>query len=48
MAPGEMIVDPRFGLVSGVVTYWSQLGGRWAPSPTYGDEIEAMMVEVSA
>lgn len=47
-SPKEMIVDPRYALVSGPVKYWSQLGGRWAPSPTYGEEIEAMMREVTA
>jgi N-acetylmuramoyl-L-alanine amidase len=38
--PG-LIVDPRYTLIgSSFVTTWAELGGRWAPSPTYGQEIE--------
>jgi len=36
-----LIVDPRYWLVSGLpVTTWAELGGRWAPSATYGIELE--------
>jgi N-acetylmuramoyl-L-alanine amidase len=35
-----LIVDPRYTVVSPpYVTDWEQLGGRWAPSSTYGTEI---------
>lgn len=39
-----LIVDPRYTLVSGSnpVTDYVQLGGRWAPSLTYGNELEAI------
>ena len=42
---GELIVDPRYGLVIGQhsLTDWSDLGGKWAPSATYGIEIEKTM-----
>jgi N-acetylmuramoyl-L-alanine amidase len=47
--PAGIIVDPRFTLVSApFVTQWSQLGGRWAPSPTYGSEIQTMIGTLSA
>jgi len=37
----DLIVDPRYWLVSGpAVTTWADLGGRWAPSPTYGTELQ--------
>lgn len=40
----ELIVDPRYSLVKGQwCENWSDLGTRWAPSPTYGQEIEAIM-----
>ena len=39
------LVDPRFSLVSAAVTTWAELGGRWAPSPTYGVEVESMIAE---
>jgi hypothetical protein len=41
----DMIVDPRYGLVIGkhTLTHWAELGGKWAPSPTYGTEIENLM-----
>ena len=42
------LVDPRFSLVSAAVTTWAELGGRWAPSPSYGVEVEAMIGEVRA
>lgn len=39
-----LIVDPRYTLVSApFVTTWGELGGRWAPSSSYGTEIEAIM-----
>lgn len=40
--PGTLIVDPRHGFGNRGITTWSELGGRWAPSPTYGDEIWAL------
>jgi hypothetical protein len=42
---GELIVDPRYVWVIGrfSLTRWSDLGGKWAPSPTYGAEIENIM-----
>lgn len=44
-----LIVDPRYTLVNApFVTQWSELGGRWAPSPTYGTEIQAMIGMLSA
>lgn len=41
----DLIVDPRYWLVAGRhrVEQWSELGGKWAPSPTYGTELEAIM-----
>ncbi len=43
-----LIVDPRYWLVIGKhrLEDWSELGGKWAPSPTYGQEIEATMRRV--
>jgi len=39
-----IIVDPRYLVVSThSARTWADLGGRWAPSPTYGTEIEAIM-----
>lgn len=44
VAAGPLIVDPRFELIRGfALTQWSELGGRWAPSSTYGSEIEAII-----
>ncbi|MGH8950151.1 MAG: glucosaminidase domain-containing protein [Acidimicrobiia bacterium] len=41
--PG-LVVDPRYTLVGPpFVMTWAGLGGRWAPSPTYGLEIEDIM-----
>jgi N-acetylmuramoyl-L-alanine amidase len=47
---GELIVDPRYVWVIGKHTLieWSQLGGKWAPSPTYGTEIEQLMQKLIA
>jgi N-acetylmuramoyl-L-alanine amidase len=42
-----LIVDPRYRLVNPVPRLrcenWADLGGKWAPSATYGLEIEATM-----
>lgn len=40
-----LIVDPRYWLVIGKhrCENWYELGTRWAPSPSYGAEIEATM-----
>ncbi len=45
---GELIVDPRYVLVIGrhALTHWAELGGRWAPSPSYGTEIEKLMQQL--
>lgn len=42
---GEILVDPRWDWVAGkyALENWAQLGTRWAPSPTYGIEIEQML-----
>ena len=38
--PEGLLVDPRFWLVTKPpITTWVELGGRWAPSPTYGFEL---------
>jgi len=41
-----MIVDPRYQFVIGrhEAKTWADLGGKWAPSPSYGTEIEAIML----
>lgn len=37
---GKKLVDPRFTLVNrGAAPYWQDLGGKWAPSSTYGSSI---------
>jgi hypothetical protein len=42
----ELVVDPRYvwlfagGRPKHWCEHWSDLGGKWAPSPTYGIEIE--------
>jgi hypothetical protein len=40
-----LIVDPRYAYVVGkhALENWSELGGKWAPSPFYGIEIESLM-----
>lgn len=39
-----MIVDPRYSLVGPpFVDTWAGLGGRWAPSASYGSEIESII-----
>jgi N-acetylmuramoyl-L-alanine amidase len=44
--PDGMILDKRFQAVrsllptKGAAKTWADLGGRWAPSPTYGIEVE--------
>lgn len=47
---GDVLVDPRYTYVIGrfVCTDWSQLGGKWAPSVTYGEQIETIMQEITA
>jgi N-acetylmuramoyl-L-alanine amidase len=42
---GDPIVDPRWDYVAGRhrLEDWAELGGKWAPSTTYGVEIEALM-----
>jgi N-acetylmuramoyl-L-alanine amidase len=39
----DLVVDPRHGMGNRGITEWAELGGRWAPSLTYGEEIEEMM-----
>ena len=46
----HMVVDPRYWIVAALTSggrpleQWSEFGGgRWAPSPTYGAELEAIM-----
>lgn len=41
--PELYMVDPRYELVYRAVEYWEDLGGLWAPSPTYGAEIVDMV-----
>lgn len=47
--PGDVLVDPRYIWVIGKhkCTDWSNLGGKWAPSATYGVQIEQIMTELS-
>lgn len=45
---GRPVIDPRFTLVGPpAVSVWAELGGRWAPSPTYGIEIEDIMRQLA-
>lgn len=41
LPPGERNIDPRWDWVYGKhrVTTMTELGGRWAPSPTYGQRV---------
>lgn len=41
----DTIVDPRYVWVVGrfALENWSELGGKWAPSASYGVELEAIM-----
>jgi N-acetylmuramoyl-L-alanine amidase len=42
-----LIVDPRYWLVAGQPCEdWVDLSGKWAPSPTYGPEIETLMARL--
>jgi len=47
-----LILDPRYDTVLSVLPSrgkadtWADLGGRWAPSPTYGTEIEEIMTRL--
>ena len=38
-----MIVDPRHGFGNRGILHWEELGGRWAGSPTYGEEVADLM-----
>jgi N-acetylmuramoyl-L-alanine amidase len=43
----DLVIDPRYWLVSGQKCEdWADLSGKWAPSATYGQEIEALMVRL--
>lgn len=44
------IVDPRYELIIGRFSLenWLELGAKWAPSPTYGIEIEGIMYKLGA
>lgn len=46
---GGPILDPRYHLVAGRhrCVHFADLGGRWAPSPTYGTEVEAIAARLS-
>lgn len=42
LPPGKVIIDPRFKLLDskrGSAPCWQDLGGKWAPSTTYGQSI---------
>jgi hypothetical protein len=45
-----LIVDPRYWLVAGKhrLENWSELGGKWAPAPSYGTELETVMRRLQA
>lgn len=45
LPPGRYLVDPRWVWVYGKhkITQVEELGGKWAPSPTYGNEIVSIM-----
>ncbi len=39
--------DPRhFDFIKGTAHYWEDLGGKWAPSSTYGENIVTMMGQI--
>jgi N-acetylmuramoyl-L-alanine amidase len=45
------VIDPRYDFARRTspgtwVENWSDLGGKWAPSPTYGAEIELIMTRL--
>jgi hypothetical protein len=43
LASSEQLMDPRFKLVKrGIAPTWEQLGGRWAVSARYGEEIVSL------
>lgn len=49
--PETLLVAPRYTAVAEANThcvYWADLGGKWAPSLSYGQEIEQIMVSLSA
>lgn len=41
---GHLVVDPRLVFVAGKyrIEHFEQLGGKWAPSPLYGDQVVAI------
>ncbi len=45
-----LISDPRYVYVIGrhKVENWSELGGKWAPAPSYGPELEAIAKSLAA
>jgi hypothetical protein len=45
---GELIVDPRYTVVAPNLNlkHWADLGRNWAPSPTYGVEIETLIQQL--
>lgn len=46
---GEMIIDPRFNLVSrGVACTWHELSNRWAMNPLYGERILSLYDQLVA
>lgn len=49
VAVTDLVVDPRYVWVIGhhACVTWADLGGRWAPSPTYGEEIWALAQELA-
>lgn len=40
----DLVVDPRYVFVIGkhIVESFAELGGKWAPSPSYGTELETI------
>jgi hypothetical protein len=49
----SLVVDPRYtyALKNGPEEWcenWTDLGGKWAPSPTYGVEIESLITRLRA
>jgi hypothetical protein len=44
----EDVLSHRARLVTGGITHFSELSGRWAPSPTYGPEIESIAASLIA
>jgi hypothetical protein len=44
----EEILSHRYHLVTKTIVHFSELSGSWAPSPTYGPEIERIAAELIA